>query len=80
MNQEQFLIYEHLSYDMIATYLLASYTDNNFDYADNNFDEYYALDRMYDAMIDVIDPLICRIRIFPKWQFSDFALDNHHED
>ncbi len=69
MNPEQFLVYEHLSYDMIATYLLA------INVCDKD------LDRMCDALTDSIDPLKCRIRIFPNWQFSDFALDNgHYED
>ncbi|MBL0320604.1 MAG: hypothetical protein IPP74_15110 [Alphaproteobacteria bacterium] len=71
MRSEQFLVYEHLSYEMVATAL---------HYIQSYEFKLHECMRMFEAIEYVITPKNCRIRIFPDWQFSDFALDNHHED
>ena len=62
-----FIVYEHLSYDMIATLYCVPYKDRNLP----NTGDYSAYLRMYEAVKDTINTNFRYMRVFPNWQPSD---------
>lgn len=59
MNADQFVVFEHLSYDMVATWVV-TIKDCRISFDETN--------RLFDSMEFCISPLNCHVYLFPDFE------------
>jgi hypothetical protein len=74
---DSFTVRESKSYELMDT-MESTFCTIRHSFLDHDVFDHHL--RLHEALRHLVNPVTSTTRLFPDWQFSDFVLENHHED